>query len=190
MSRMKNRPIFWPPRTVLDLRLMGRGLPPRFPLERWKLSRELDLFIFQFKKQRCVDCLPTVETCWYVMSSSDVVYARMALTKAVQSVQVLAEAKATKVEAKANKVEVKMEAFMLGKCWPVLFISLNACYLGIMGITQTSPFLQSRPSNATLANTILATSEVSLVQIASIAPVFVSVLVSFRICVSVSLCRV
>ena len=138
MSRMKNRPIFWPPRTVLDLRLMDRGLPPRFPLERWKLSRELDLFIFQFKKQRCVDCLPTVETCWYVMSSSDVVYARMALTKAVQSVQVLAEAKATKVEAKANKVEVKMEAFMLGKCWPVLFISLNACYLGIMGITQTN----------------------------------------------------
>ena len=50
------------------------------------------------------------------MSSSDVVYARMALTKAVQSVHVLAEAKATKVEAKANKVEVKMEAFMLGKC--------------------------------------------------------------------------
>ena len=131
MSRMKNRPIFWPPRTVLDLRLMDRGLPPRFPLERWKLSRELDLFIFQFKKQRCVDCLPTVETCWYVMSSSDVVYARMALTKAVQLVQVLAE-------AKANKVEVKMEAFMLGKCWPVLFISLNACYLGIMGITQTN----------------------------------------------------
>ena len=69
------------------------------------------------------------------MSSSDVVYARMALTKAVQSVQVLAEAKATKVEAKANKVEVKIEAFMLGKCWPVLFISLNACYLGIMRIT-------------------------------------------------------
>ena len=65
------------------------------------------------------------------MSSSDVVYARMALTKAVQLVQVLAE-------AKANKVEVKMEAFMLGKCWPVLFISLNACYLGIMGITQTN----------------------------------------------------
>ena len=74
------------------------------------------MFIIQFKKQRCVDCLPTVETCWYVMSSSDVVYPRMALTKAVQSVQVLAEAKPTKVEAKANKVVVKMEAFMLGKC--------------------------------------------------------------------------
>ena len=186
MSRMKNRPIFWPPRTVLDLRLMDRGLPPRFPLERWKLSRELDLFIFQFKKQRCVDCLPTVETCWYVMSSSDVVYARMALTKAVQSLQVLAEAKATKVEAKANKVEVKMEAFMLGKCWPVLFISLNACYLGIMGITQTTPFLQSRPSNATLANTILATSGGFSCPNCLFPPVFVSVCSLFqKLCICV-----